>query len=67
MNRKELLHSFNLHDQSAIDDKIEPISAVNFNSLINNWQWQLAFIRHIGTRQFVTKASFVGGFEKTRT
>ena len=60
MNRSQTLNRFQLHYNSTLDKKIEPISAFQFRLLVNNRNGFLAFDSQVPELKLMEEAFFIG-------
>jgi hypothetical protein len=60
MNRKHVFQAFNFQDQSVLNQKIETITAVQFDAFVLDRQRNLALKGDVAETQFVAETFFVG-------
>jgi hypothetical protein len=67
VNGTQTLHRFQLHYNSTLDKKIEPISAFQLRLFVYNWHCFLALDSQVPELKLVKEALFIRRFEQART
>ena len=62
VNRMQFRDSFDFNDQHLLNYKIQPVSAIEMNLFVANWQWLLSLKMEASLRQLVSQTFFVRGF-----
>ena len=65
MNRKDLLYSLNLNDQTFVYDEIHSVAAIEFYPLVRNWKSDLSFERQALHGQFMAQTFLVGRLQQS--
>ena len=63
MHRQDCINGFEFNDQSIINDQIQPVTKVKFDSLIVNRKGDLTSERKLCSIKFPTQAFFISRFE----
>ncbi len=66
MDWLEMLDCFELNDQLAIHDQIEPIATVQMHALVTDRQGNLPLEGDLAKGQFMAKAGFVSRLKQAR-
>ena len=67
VNRQQNLHRLELDDDSASDDKVELIAAVDENALVRDGDLLLALKRNAAQRELMAETVPIGRFEEAWT
>jgi hypothetical protein len=65
MHRQEILHRLELNNDSAFDDEVELVAAVEQDSLVWDRHLLLALERNAEERELMTETVCIGGLEKS--
>lgn len=64
MNRKNVLNTLDLYDQSIFNDKIKSIPAIEFDTFVLDWEGALSFKRNPTKMKLMTEALFISRLKK---
>jgi hypothetical protein len=67
MNRQHMFNGFNLNNHGIFDKEIQPVAAVQLNTLVNDRKRCLAFKAQTGLRQLIAETFFVRRLQKAGT
>ena len=67
MYREHVLDAFNLEDQNAFNNEIDPIAAIQVDALVFHWKRYLSLETDPAKMQFMAEALFVCRLKESRT
>jgi len=63
VNRKQRFYRLQLHDDAPLDDEISPEPLFKFDSVVNDWDWQLRCYLEMLIPKFVGQDHFIDVFK----